>query len=97
PDLRNTRVIDLIAELQDYGMQVDVHDPWANPEDARQEYGLELTQKPQLGSYDAIVLAVAHRQYREMGAGAIRAWLQEDGVLYDVKHLLPLETVEDRL
>ncbi|WP_028874152.1 Vi polysaccharide biosynthesis UDP-N-acetylglucosamine C-6 dehydrogenase TviB [Tepidiphilus margaritifer] len=97
PDLRNTRVIDLIAELQDYGMQVDVHDPWADPEEAWQEYGLELTQKPRLGSYDAIVLAVAHRQYREMGAGAIRAWLQEDGVLYDVKHVLPPESVDGRL
>lgn len=97
PDLRNTRVIDLIAELQDYGMNVDVHDPWADPEEARQEYGLELTQKPQLGSYDAIVLAVAHRQYREMGAGAIRAWLQEGGVLYDVKHVLPPESVDGRL
>jgi len=97
PDLRNTRVIDLIAELQDYGMQVDVHDPWVDPEEARQEYGLELTQKPRLGSYDAIVLAVAHRQYREMGAGAIRAWLKAGGVVYDVKHVLPREAVEGRL
>lgn len=97
PDLRNTRVIDLIAELQDYGMQVDVHDPWADPEEARQEYGLELTHKPQLGSYDAIVLAVAHRQYREMGVGAIRAWLKSGGVVYDVKHVLPREAVEGRL
>jgi len=97
PDLRNTRVIDLIAELRDYGMNVDVHDPWADPEEARQEYGLELTQKPRLGSYDAIVLAVAHRQYREMGAGAIRAWLNAGGVVYDVKHVLPRDAVEGRL
>ena len=97
PDLRNTRVIDLIAELQDYGMNVDVHDPWADPEEARQEYGLDLTQKPRLDSYDAIVLAVAHRQYREMGAGAIRAWLKAGGVVYDVKHVLPRDAVEGRL
>lgn len=97
PDLRNTRVIDLIAELHDYGMNVDVHDPWADPEEARQEYGLDLTQKPRLGSYDAIVLAVAHRQYRQMGAGAIRAWLKAGGVVYDVKHVLPREAVEGRL
>lgn len=97
PDLRNTRVIDLIAELQDYGMQVDVHDPWADPEEAWQEYGLRMVPEPQCTSYDAIVLAVAHRQYREMGAGAIRAWLREDGVLYDVKHLLPPESVDGRL
>ena len=97
PDLRNTRVIDLIAELQDYGMHVDVHDPWADPQEARQEYGLELTLKPKLGTYDAIVLAVAHRQYRDLGAEAIRAWLREGGVVYDIKGVLPREAVEGRL
>ena len=97
PDLRNTRVIDLIAELQDYGMHVDVHDPWADPQEARQEYGLELTAEPEPGTYEAIVLAVAHRQYRDLGAEAIRAWLREGGVLYDVKHVLPLESVDGRL
>ncbi|NMH17556.1 nucleotide sugar dehydrogenase, partial [Tepidiphilus sp. B18-69] len=97
PDLRNTRVIDLIAELRDYGMQVDVHDPWADPEEAWQEYGLRMVPEPQCTSYDAIVLAVAHRQYREMGAGAIRAWLKASGVVYDVKHVLPREAVEGRL
>jgi UDP-N-acetyl-D-galactosamine dehydrogenase len=90
-------VIDLIAELQDYGMNVDVHDPWADPQEARHEYGLELTLKPKLGTYDAIVLAVAHRQYREMGAGAIRTWLKAGGVVYDVKHVLPRDAVEGRL
>ncbi|WP_255446467.1 Vi polysaccharide biosynthesis UDP-N-acetylglucosamine C-6 dehydrogenase TviB [Tepidiphilus sp. J10] len=97
PDLRNTRVIDLIAELQDYGMNVDVHDPWADPEEAWQEYGLRMVPEPRCTSYDAIVLAVAHRQYREMGAGAIRAWLKSGGVVYDVKHVLPREAVEGRL
>ena len=97
PDLRNTRVIDLIAELQDYGMNVDVHDPWADPQEARHEYGLELTQKPKFGTYDAIVLAVAHRQYRDLGAEAIRAWLREGGVVYDIKGVLPREAVEGRL
>ncbi|MDD2407969.1 MAG: Vi polysaccharide biosynthesis UDP-N-acetylglucosamine C-6 dehydrogenase TviB [Tepidiphilus sp.] len=97
PDLRNTRVTDLIAELQDYGMQVDVHDPWADPEEAWQEYGLRMVPEPQCTSYDAIVLAVAHRQYRELGAGAIRAWLKAGGVVYDVKHVLPREAVDGRL
>jgi len=97
PDLRNTRVIDLIAELQDYGMQVDVHDPWADPEEAWQEYGLRMVPEPQCTSYDAILLAVAHRQYRELGVGAIRAWLKAGGVVYDVKHVLPREAVEGRL
>ncbi|MHC2996430.1 hypothetical protein OA56_03395, partial [Tepidiphilus sp. HLB4] len=64
---------------------------------ARQEYGLELTAEPEPGTYEAIVLAVAHRQYRDLGAEAIRAWLREGGVLYDVKHVLPLESVDGRL
>jgi UDP-N-acetyl-D-galactosamine dehydrogenase len=78
-------------------MNVDVHDPWADPQEARHEYGLELTQKPKFGTYDAIVLAVAHRQYRQMGAEKIRAWLEAGGVIYDVKGVLPKEAVEGRL
>ena len=81
PDLRNTRVIDLIQELREYGARVDVHDPWADPDEARDEYGLDLIQ-PRTGHYRAIVLAVAHRQFREQGITALRAFGQAGAVFY---------------
>lgn len=97
PDLRNTRVVDILAALRDYQVAFDVHDPWVNPIDARQEYGIEMLGEPQPGAFDAIILAVAHREFREMGAEAIRAWLKPNGVIYDVKGVLPKEKVDGRL
>jgi UDP-N-acetyl-D-galactosamine dehydrogenase len=97
PDLRNTRVIDVIRELRDLGAEVDVHDPWVDPDEARREYGLEMVGDPEGGAYDAVVLAVAHRQYREMGAEAIHALGREPHVLDDVKYLLPVAAVDGRL
>ncbi|WP_182353576.1 Vi polysaccharide biosynthesis UDP-N-acetylglucosamine C-6 dehydrogenase TviB [Flaviflexus huanghaiensis] len=86
PDLRNTRVIDVIAELSEYGMQVDVHDPWANPVEAFGEYGISLVSDPELDSYDAVVLAVAHKHYVELGSNGVRRFGKNDGhVLYDIK------------
>jgi len=85
PDLRNTRVIDVIRELQDYGAHVDVHDPWVDPDDARAEYGLDLTARPQALAYDGIVVAVAHDAFRETGIDAIRALGRVGHVLYDLK------------
>jgi len=97
PDLRNSRVIDIIRSFKDYGAVVEVNDPWADPEATRREYGIELTPVPTAGFYDAVVLAVAHRQYAEMGAQRIRAFCQPAGVIFDVKHLLPADQVEGRL
>jgi UDP-N-acetyl-D-galactosamine dehydrogenase len=97
PDLRNTRVVDVVHTLRDYRAEVDIHDPLASAEEAQHEYGLALLAQPQPGTYDAIVLAVAHRQYVDMGVNAIRAWLKPDGVLYDVKSVLPRDGVEERL
>ena len=97
PDLRNTRVIDLIRELQDYGATVDVHDPWVKPDEARHEYGLTLTATPEAGRYDGIVLAVAHRQFRDMGAAALHALGREAHVVYDLKYLLAPEQSDMRL
>lgn len=88
PDLRNTRVVDVISELRGYGVQVDVADPWADPEEALEEYGFDLVQEPESGAYDAVVLAVAHREYIEMGAEAIRAYGKPEHVLYDLKYSL---------
>jgi UDP-N-acetyl-D-galactosamine dehydrogenase len=98
PDLRNTRVVDVVAELRDYGIAVDVHDPWADPEEARAEYGLELTATPAAQAYDGILLAVAHDSYRAMGAPALRGFGKATGhVLYDLKHVLAAEASDLRL
>ncbi|MCZ8172921.1 MAG: Vi polysaccharide biosynthesis UDP-N-acetylglucosamine C-6 dehydrogenase TviB, partial [Brevundimonas sp.] len=80
PDSRNTRVVDVIAELKSFGCVVDVHDPWVNADEARTEYGLELVETPSPGSYDALVLAVAHRQFREAGAETFRSFARQNHV-----------------
>jgi UDP-N-acetyl-D-galactosamine dehydrogenase len=97
PDLRNTRVIDMIHEFNTYHADVDVYDPWANTEEAREEYGIDLIDAPQAGTYDAVVLAVGHRQFRDMGAAGIRELARPDHVLFDVKYVLPKEQVDGRL
>ncbi|MCC7320670.1 MAG: Vi polysaccharide biosynthesis UDP-N-acetylglucosamine C-6 dehydrogenase TviB [Rubellimicrobium sp.] len=96
PDLRNTRVIDVIRELEGYGVVVDVHDPWADAAEARAEYGVDLVT-PQAGDYDGIVVAVAHREFAEAGAAALRRYGAAGHVLYDLKHLLPAEAADLRL
>ena len=97
PDLRNTRVTDVIDELASLGAEVDVVDPWVNPEEARRSYDVRLVSEPAAGAYDAIVLAVAHRQFVELGADAIRAYGKSACVLYDVKSILPRSRVDGRL
>jgi len=89
PDLRNSRVIDIIRELQDYGIVVDVHDPWADPAEALAEYGVTLVEEPDAGVYSAVVIAVAHRQFRELSAEGIHH-LGDPAthVVYDLKHTL---------
>ncbi|HEY8618259.1 Vi polysaccharide biosynthesis UDP-N-acetylglucosamine C-6 dehydrogenase TviB [Phenylobacterium sp.] len=97
PDLRNTRVIDIIQELQDYQAAVDVWDPWVDGAEARHEYGLNLVEGPDAGVYDAIVLAVAHEQFAKMGAAEIRRLGRDGAVLFDVKSLLPRGQADLRL
>ena len=97
PDTRNTRVVDVIRELQDYGIQVDVHDPWANADEARHEYELDLVQTPQAGGYDGIVLAVAHDQFKVLGADIMRGLGKADHVLYDLKNVLEKQESDLRL
>ncbi|GAB4407134.1 MAG: Vi polysaccharide biosynthesis UDP-N-acetylglucosamine C-6 dehydrogenase TviB [Rhodoferax sp.] len=97
PDLRNTKVIDIVQTLQGFNIAVDVHDPWVDPEEAHDEYGLTLLQQPAPNTYDAVVVAVAHQQFRNAGAEGIRAWLKPNGVIYDVKCVLPREAVDGRL
>ena len=97
PDLRNTRVTDIIDELKSFGMQVDVWDPWANVAEAEHEYGITPIPEPQAGTYDAIVLAVSHRQFAELGVHKIRQLGAPDAVLYDVKYLFPTSETDGRL
>jgi UDP-N-acetyl-D-galactosamine dehydrogenase len=97
PDVRNTKVIDIVRELESYGAKVDVHDPWVSAEDAQAEYGIELAQQPRAGAYDVVLLAVAHRQFRELGQDGIRAFGNPDSVCFDVKYLLPADAADGRL
>jgi UDP-N-acetyl-D-galactosamine dehydrogenase len=96
-DLRNTRVIDIVQELAGAGAVIDVWDPWIDAGEARQEYGLDLIETPAAGAYDAIVLAVAHRQFTDLGHEAIRAFGGAKSVLFDVKSVLPKEAADLRL
>jgi UDP-N-acetyl-D-galactosamine dehydrogenase len=97
PDLRNTRVVDLAREFRDYGAVVDIHDPWADPEQARHEYGIELLAAPQPGAYDAIVVAVGHDEFRALGVDGIRRLANGRAVIYDIKGLFPRDAVDARL
>lgn len=97
PDLRNTRVIDVISELKEYGITVDIHDPWADADEARHEYGIELIAKPVAGGYDGIVLAVAHQEFAILGADGIREWGRLGHILYDLKNVLPAAKSDLRL
>jgi len=97
PDLRNTRVVDIIAELDTYHANVEVYDPWVDPAEAKHEYGISPVSKLEKGRYDAIILAVGHKQFIDMGADAIRALGRKDHVLYDIKSALPRDSVDARL
>ncbi|TWI11660.1 Vi polysaccharide biosynthesis UDP-N-acetylglucosamine C-6 dehydrogenase TviB [Aerolutibacter ruishenii] len=98
PDLRNTRVVDIIGALKDYSAQVDVHDPWVDADEAEHEYGLVTISQPQSATYDAIVLAVGHDEFRALGGQGVRAYGKPDNsVVYDVKYVLPRQLVDGRL
>jgi UDP-N-acetyl-D-galactosamine dehydrogenase len=97
PDLRNTRVVDIVNEFQSYHANVEVYDPWVSPQQAREEYYIDPVQELTPGRYDAMVLAVGHKEFLEMGAEAIRALGKPDSLVFDVKGILPKETIDDRL
>lgn len=97
-DLRNTRVVELAQRFREYRARVDIHDPWVDPETAKREYGVDvMTAEPPAGQYDAIVLAVAHDQYRILGAQGARRYGRGNALLYDIKSLYPRDTVDARL
>lgn len=97
PDVRNTRVVDILASLNDYHTQVDVYDPWVDADEAEHEYGIRPIGSPQVDSYDAIIIAVAHNQFKALGAEGIRDFGKKSSVIYDVKHILSRAAVDGRL
>ena len=97
PDVRNTRVVDIVSDLVSYNARVDVYDPCVNPEEARHEYGITPVRQPEAGAYDAIIVAVAHDQFKAMGAPALRALGKPLHVLYDLKYALAAADSDLRL
>ncbi len=97
PDVRNTKVVDIVSELSTYGASVDVHDPWCDPAEAKQAYGLDLVAEPEKGAYDVVIIAVAHDEFRALGADGIQAFGKDTSILYDIKYVLPPDQVDDRL
>lgn len=97
PDLRNTRIVDIVRELGEYNIEVDVYDPWVDPAEAVHEYGIEPVAAPRQGAYDGIVLAVAHQQFKDMSVAAIRALGKTEHVLYDLKYVLTADEADLRL
>jgi UDP-N-acetyl-D-galactosamine dehydrogenase len=97
PDLRNTRVVDVVAELQEYGLEVDVFDPWVDHSEAEQELGINTIRSLQSDVYDGLILAVAHDEFRRMGEANIRRLGRAEHVLYDLKYVLPKHQSDLRL
>jgi UDP-N-acetyl-D-galactosamine dehydrogenase len=97
PDLRNTRVVDIVHALRGYNAEIDVHDPWINAAEAEHEYALTPIAEPQTGSYDAVIVAVGHHQFVALGATGIRAFCKPASVIFDVKYVLPRADVDGRL
>ena len=97
PDVRNTRVVDILASLSEYHADVDVFDPWVNADEAEHEYGIRPISDAQLDTYDAIIIAVAHDQFKALGAAGIRAFGKKASIIFDVKHILPRDAVDGRL
>ncbi|WP_220465390.1 Vi polysaccharide biosynthesis UDP-N-acetylglucosamine C-6 dehydrogenase TviB [Colwellia sp. BRX10-3] len=97
PDLRNTKIVDIVSELKEYNVNVDITDPWCSSEQAEHEYNLSLTEAPKANYYDAVILAVSHNEFKAMGVDKIRALGKANHVLYDLKYVLPKESVDMRL
>jgi UDP-N-acetyl-D-glucosamine/UDP-N-acetyl-D-galactosamine dehydrogenase len=97
PDIRNSKVIDVIRELNKYGARIDVYDPWADPKECKHEYGIRPVPRLARHRYDAAIIAVAHREFRELQAAGIRRLCRRNHVLYDVKHVLAASEVDGRL
>jgi len=97
PDVRNSKSVDVVRELEKFGARVDVYDPWADAQEAEHEYGLKPVKSVRKGTYDAIVMAVGHDEFRKMGLAKVRALGKKDHVLYDIKYVFRADQVDGRL
>jgi UDP-N-acetyl-D-glucosamine/UDP-N-acetyl-D-galactosamine dehydrogenase len=97
PDVRNTKVVDIVKEFETYGAVVDVYDPWVDKDESREVYGIEPVDVCVAGSYDAVVLCVGHEEFKEKGVAWVASLGKEISVLYDVKNLLPVGLIDGRL
>lgn len=97
PDIRNTRVVDIIAELEDYGITVDTYDPWADHSEVQHEYGISLKSELEPAAYDAVIIAVSHDEFIKMGAESIRSLGKSEAIIYDLKYVLRKDESDLRL
>jgi UDP-N-acetyl-D-mannosaminuronate dehydrogenase len=97
PDIRNSKVVDVVRELEKYGAVVDVHDPWVDAAEARHEYGIKPVRNLRKGHYDAAIIAVAHREFKAMGPTAVRQLCRRNHALFDIKYVFPAQDVDGRL
>jgi len=97
PDVRNSKVVDVVRELGSHGARVDIYDPWADVSECRHEYGLKLLRTLKPRQYDVAIIAVAHRQFRELGAAGVRRLCKKNHVVYDIKHVFAADEVDGRL
>jgi len=97
PDLRNTRVVDIVAELQSYDVNVHVYDPWIEPDDAKSEYNIDMVTQLPKKHYDGIIMAVAHQEFKNMGISEIKKLAKQEAVIYDLKYIFRSDEVDLRL
>jgi len=97
PDIRNTRVVDLVEEFESFNCNVDIYDPWVNKDEVVYEYNIRPIDAPIEGKYDAILLAVAHDEFKELSLDQIKSFGKDSHVLYDIKYLLKADEVDGRL
>ena len=97
PDVRNTKVVDIISELAEFDINVDVYDPWVNPVEAKQEYNVDLISAPKSKHYDAVIFAVAHKEFKALTAAEIKTLMKENHVIYDLKYMLDKDLADIRL
>ncbi|MBL4941367.1 MAG: Vi polysaccharide biosynthesis UDP-N-acetylglucosamine C-6 dehydrogenase TviB [Colwellia sp.] len=97
PDVRNTKIVDILTELTEYEVNVDVHDPWVNPSEAKHEYDIDLIDKPKTAHYDAVIFAVAHNEFKILTNNDIKGLLKAEHVIYDLKYMLDPQLADIRL
>jgi UDP-N-acetyl-D-galactosamine dehydrogenase len=97
PDVRNTKVVDILKELAEFDINIDVYDPWVNPDEAKKEYNVDLISAPKNSYYDAVIFAVAHDQFKALSKAEIKALMKSQHVIYDLKYMLDADLADIRL